>query len=135
MDIRDAQKSDLGKVSELIKDGAKEGLLLKRTKKELMSLIKAENVVVAEENNELVGIIILDFYSKRLSEMRSLYVKPEQRRNGIGSQLIKAVFAKAKQKKVKELLTITVKENTPWFKKQGFNEETHHLKVALFKKL
>jgi N-acetylglutamate synthase-like GNAT family acetyltransferase len=134
-EIRPAKISELEKIHALISEGAKAGMLLKRTKKELKELIKQKNVFVAETNSELAGITILDYYSKRLSELRSLYTKPEHRGKGLGTKLMQAIFTRAKELKVKELMTITMKENCSWFKKHGFKEETHHFKIALFKKI
>jgi amino-acid N-acetyltransferase len=135
VEIRDAEKKDLNGVVHLINLGAKEGLLLKRTKKDLLSMIKEQNVIVADDNGIVVGIVILDFYSKRLSEMRSIYVLLEYRKCGLGSKLVEALKKKAKSKKVKELMTITIKGMVPWFEKFGFNEAAHDFKVALFKKI
>jgi N-acetylglutamate synthase-like GNAT family acetyltransferase len=133
--IKPAKMKELTQVQELIKSGVKEGTLLSREKTELKKLIKQKNVFVAETNSQLVGIAILDFYSKRLSELRSLYVKPEYRSKGLGKALVEAVIEKAKKKKIHELMTITMKDKTNWFLKHGFSEETHNLKVALFRKM
>jgi N-acetylglutamate synthase-like GNAT family acetyltransferase len=132
---RDAKLKEVDLVVGLINLGVKEGMLLKRTKKELKSLIKDKKVIVVSEEDVLVGIIILDFYSKRLSELRSIYVAKDYRLKGVGSMLVDALKKKAKDLKVKELMTITTKDMKNWFGKFGFNEETHNFKVALFHKL
>ncbi|MFA5931712.1 MAG: GNAT family N-acetyltransferase [archaeon] len=133
--IRDATKKELSLVVKLIKQGVSEGMLLKRTKKELASLIRDEKVIVALNDEELIGVVILDYYSKRLAELRSIYVYKEHRLNGVGRMLVDALKKKAKQLKVKELMTITTKEVKPYFEKFGFKEETHNFKIALFNKL
>ena len=78
---------------------------------------------------------ILDFYSKRLSELRSIIVLEEYRKQGVGKQLVKGVIKKAKSLHVKELMTITLQEKKNYFGKFGFFEAVHGFKVALFKKL
>ncbi len=130
--IRDAVKKDFSQIVSIINLGAKEGLLLKRTKKDISSQIKENDVIVAQDDEKIVGIIILDFYSRRLSELRSIYVLSDYRKMGVGSMLVEALKKKAKSKKVKELITITLKEKISWFKKFGFNEDVHDFKVALF---
>ena len=83
----------------------------------------------------MIGIVILDFYSKRLSELRSIYILPAYRSNGIGKRLVAALVKKAKNRGVKQLLTLTLKDKKNWFAKSGFNEEAHGFKVPLFKEL
>lgn len=135
MHTRSAVLKDTDIIYKLILAGQKEGLLLKRTKKDIKQQIREENAFVAENNNEIIGTCILDFYSKRLSEVRSLYVKPEYRKSGTGTMLVKTVFKKAKEQKVKEVMTITTKELAPWFSTHGFNKDAHNFKVALFRRL
>jgi|GEM_PF-2527511 len=122
-------------VYHLMNLGVKEGLILKRSKKELLSLVKSSMVLGAFDDGVLVGMAILDFYSKRLSELRSIYVLEEYRTQGVGKQLVLAVIKKAKTLHVKELMTITVKEKKGFFEKYGFNESVHDFKLALFKEL
>lgn len=133
--IRDATKKDFLSVVKLIHHGVQEGMLLKRTKKELALLIKDEKVIIALNDDEIIGVVILDYYSKRLAELRSIYVYKEHRLNGVGRMLIDALKKKAKKLRVKELMTITKKEVKPYFEKFGFKEETHNFKIALFNKL
>ena len=133
--IRNALVKEVEEVFDLIERGVNEGSILKRTKTEISSLIRNELVFVAEDNSKLVGIVILDYYSKRLSELRSMYVMAEYRNSGVGKLLVNALLKKAEQLKIKEVMTITLKEMAPWFEKSGFSEEVHGFKVALFKKL
>ncbi len=137
--IKNAKKEDLLKVFDLLNIASKEKVVLKRTKKELELLIKKRNLFIATitENNleKLVGFVALDFYSRRMSEMRSLYVLKEYRKNGIGKALTSKVFEKAKKLKIKEILMVTIKERKEVFEKIGFFEEAHGFKIALFKKI
>lgn len=137
--IRTAKKSDLIEVYSILFIASKEGFVKKRGKKEIENLIRKRNLFVAiilEENKEkIVGCAALDFYSKRLSELRSVYVKEGYRRIGIGNELIKNVFLKSKKLKIKELLLVTNKERKEVFKSFGFFEEAHGFKIALFKEI
>ncbi len=133
--VRNAEKKELWVISNLIKEGANEGLILKRTKKELRGLIKDAKIVIALDGEQVVGVAILDFYSKRLSELRSLYMLPTYRGKGVGKKLIHAIIDKAKYLRVKELFTITLAEKKNWFEKRGFKQNAHDFKIALFKKL
>lgn len=133
--IRSASLRDVKEVSKLIRAGAEEGMLLSRTEKELNALARKDDVVVASDGGRLVGVVILDFYNARVSEMRSLYVIPEYRHTGLGSRLVGRLKRRAKSHGVKELMTITHKRKKDWFVRQGFSEEAHGFKIALFKEL
>lgn len=135
VEIRSVEKKEVKGVYHLMNIGVREGTLLKRSKKELLSLVKGGFIIGAFDNSELVGMAILDFYSKRLSELRSIIVLEDYRKQGVGKQLVKGVIKKAKSLHVKELMTITLQEKKGYFGKFGFFEAVHGFKVALFKKL
>jgi amino-acid N-acetyltransferase len=133
--VRDATKSDFDEVLKLIHLGAAHGLILKRTKKDIHAQIRDQKVIIALDEEKYIGVAILDFYSKRLSELRSLYILEEYRGKGVGKKLIHSIVEKAKSLKIKELFTITLKEKKSWFEKRGFKQNVHDFKIALFKKL
>jgi len=135
LEIREAKLTDFSQIMNLIKKGAKEGKILKRKKSEVTKLIKQKNILVALEEKEIIGLVALDYYSKRFSELRTLYIDANHRSKGAGAMLVNALLEKARKKKIKEIMTITTKETAEWFKKHGFGEEAHKLKVALFKEL
>ncbi|MFA5764164.1 MAG: GNAT family N-acetyltransferase [archaeon] len=134
MTIRQAVSKDVPAVRELIDIGAKEGVILNRTNDEINELITKECMLVAEEENKVIGLICLDFYSKRLSEIRTVYVSEDYRGKGIGKELIHSIIDKANKLEIHELMTITTKDKKDWFFKNGFAEETKSFKIALFKK-
>lgn len=135
IEIHGVTKKEVKGVYHLMNVGVREGTLLKRSKKELLSLVKGGFIIGAFNGKELIGMAILDFYSKRLSELRSIIVLEEYRRKGVGKQLVRGIIKKAKSLHVKELMTITLKEKSGYFGKYGFLEAVHGFKVALFKKL
>ena len=126
-------QKDIKEVSRLVEFGAEDGALLLRTKKELDALSRKGNIFAAFDGETLVGIAMLDFYSKRMAELRSVYVAREYRKRGIGRKLLIRVVRRARSLGVKELMTITLKENKEWFVGQGFGEDPHGFKVALFR--
>ncbi len=135
VNIKIASQSDAKSVIRLIRHGVEEGALLPREAGELRSIIRKGNAVIAVDSGSPVGVGVLDFYSKRLSELRSLYVLPEYRKNGVGGRIIKKIFERASELGVRELMTITMRENKIWFMKRGFEEEAHGFKIALFREL
>ncbi|MGD0728584.1 MAG: GNAT family N-acetyltransferase [Candidatus Micrarchaeaceae archaeon] len=133
--IQTASLKDLQEVSRLIRLGVEEDMLLPRTSRELRSLIRKDNVIVASDENKLVGVVALDFYSTRLSELRSLYIMHEYRKAGIGGKLIARLLERAQSLGIDQILTVTDKRNKDWFVKHGFDIEPHGFKVALFRTL
>ena len=135
IEIKEARKKDFEEIRTIIQRGAREGKILKRNKREIQKLIKERNLLIALDEEKIIGIVALDFYSKRISELRTLYILNEYRSKGAGALLVNAVLKKAEKKKIKELITITTKETSTWFKKHGFCEAAHRLKVALFREI
>jgi amino-acid N-acetyltransferase len=135
LELRLAKVADFFQIKKLFLLGAKENFILNRSKKEIIFLIKHKCFVIACADNEIVGMASLDFYSKRFSELRSVYVKKDFRKQGIGKLIVNEIIFLAKKKKVKELMLVTTKETQPAFQKMGFIENTHGIKVALFKNL
>jgi len=131
--IRTAVSKDVPVIFKLIARGERQGFLLKRPKKEIRAVVKKRNVFVAENSRGIIGIVALDFYSKRLSEIRSVFVERKFRGQGIGRMLLEKAIKRAKKLGVDELMTISVPSMAKWFMKRGFDERPHRLKVSLFK--
>jgi amino-acid N-acetyltransferase len=90
--IRNAERSDYRSIKRLLKVGIVEGTLQPRKKKEIKKNLK--RFVVAEEAGEVIGMASVVVYSRRIGEIRSLYVEPEHRGNGIARELVQSVIAK-----------------------------------------
>jgi amino-acid N-acetyltransferase len=117
--IRKAKnKSDILQIKKLIDWGAKNRHILPRTLKEIRKISKY--FYVCEDNGEIIGCCSLEIYNKKLSEIRSLVIRPEYQNKGIGSKLIKACFKEAKRKKIYEVLAIT--DKVKFFEKLGFRK-------------
>ena len=86
--IRTAEHTDYKQVKELIQLGVEEGTLQPRRKKDIKKAIKRGRIAVAEENGSLVGTAGIVVYDRRIAEVRSLYVTPNQRGKGIAHELL-----------------------------------------------
>jgi amino-acid N-acetyltransferase len=97
--IRQASVSDFSEIKKLIK----------QYPDKLMQspLPKVKEFLVAEVQGKLVGCCALEVYSKRLAEVRSLVVKENFQRRGIGTKLVKACLKRAKKEKIYEVLSVT----------------------------
>lgn len=111
----------------LIQQGVEEGSLLTRSKEEIRRYI--DNFFVFTIGGKIVGCAGLDIYTTKIAELRSLYVAQENRRKGIASKLIKKCLQVAKQKGIREVITISDKEEV--FRKCGFFDQIGKQK-ALF---
>src|SRR5476649_2506290 len=73
--IRQAQENDLQSIIAFIDPFVAQGKLLRRTFKELQSLF--DQYLVAESDGKIVGCVVLEIYSPKLAEIRSLAVSPD----------------------------------------------------------
>ncbi|MBM3272157.1 GNAT family N-acetyltransferase [Candidatus Kaiserbacteria bacterium] len=94
-------------------------------------LPEPEEFFIIQLDRDIIGCCALEVYSQRLAEIRSLAVREDHRHKGLGSQLVDACLAAAKDAGILEILTIT---NSPtFFETRGFgafkNEKYALLKV------
>ena len=116
MRIRHAHAHDAAGIRALIDLYVADGTLLPRT--ESFIAAHAENYLVAEEDGHLVGCVHLDEYAPSLAELRSLAVATSQKGRGIGSALVRATEALAKQRGCATLFAVSNDE--AYFNKFGF---------------
>ncbi|MGC9045715.1 MAG: N-acetyltransferase [Thermodesulfovibrio sp.] len=118
MKIRKAAISDIKTIHKLINEFAKKGEMLPRSLNELYENIR--DFFIAEENNEIKGVCALHILWEDLAEIRSLAVKKDSQKKGIGSLLVKKCLSEAKKLGVKKVFVLTYIPE--FFKKTGFKE-------------
>lgn len=126
--IRSATMEDLDAIAKCIEPFVVEKKILRRTFSELQSLIPS--YVVAEANDEIIGCVVLEVYSPKLAEVRSLVVSPQFGGQGIGKRLVTACVEKAKEQGVFEVMAITSEDL--FFQACGFDFTLPGEKKALF---
>ncbi|MFN8552245.1 MAG: GNAT family N-acetyltransferase [Candidatus Obscuribacterales bacterium] len=126
--IRPAKDSDLDAIAKCIEPFVAEKKILRRTFSELQSLIPS--YVVAEADGEIIGCVVLEVYSPKLAEVRSLVVAREYGGRGIGKRLVTACVEKAKEEGVFEVMAITSEDL--FFQSCGFDFTLPGEKKALF---
>lgn len=89
MELRGARRTDYKAIKRLLTQGVQEGVLKPRQKKELKKNLGG--FVVAEEQGQVVGMASVVVYDRRLAEVRSVYVDPLYRGNGLGKELVARV--------------------------------------------
>jgi len=125
--IRKATIKDIKAIYALLVEGLSTGKVLKRSMKELESVIN--NFFVYEENNTVVGCCSLEIYTHKLAEIRSLVVSSEYQQRGIGSALVQRCREEAKRKKVYQILSVTDKQG--FFERVGFRTEVNEKQAML----
>lgn len=126
--IRNATLGDLDAIATCIEPFVAEKKILRRAFSELQSLIPS--YVVAEADNKIVGCVVLEVYSPKLAEVRSLVVSPDYHGKGIGKRLVNACVERAKEQGVFEVMAITSEDL--FFQSCGFDFTLPGEKKALF---
>ena len=116
--LRKAKPKDAVKIHELVNEYAKEGLLLPLSLNKLYDNIR--DFWVYEENGEIVGCAALHIVWEDLAEIRSLAVKREHHKKGIGKKLVLQCLEEAKEYNLKRVFVLTYQ--VEFFKKMGFHE-------------
>ncbi len=111
-----ASLEDVPAIMELIDSYAKDGLLLRREKSEIMSHI--DNFLVIKSGFNVVACASLSAYSESLVEIRSLVVHPDYQGRGLGAKIVFCAERLASERKFKRVFVLTRSEE--FFKKQSY---------------
>jgi amino-acid N-acetyltransferase len=114
--VRHAHAHDASAIRQLIDLYVADGTLLPRTEDYIAA--HAEHFLVAESDGHLIGCVHLDEYAPSLSELRSLAVDTAMRGKGIGSTLVNATEALARQRGCATLFAVSNDE--AYFNRFGF---------------
>ncbi|MFN0195251.1 MAG: GNAT family N-acetyltransferase [Planctomycetaceae bacterium] len=126
--IRGAEARDIEQLHEFLEPFIEAKRLLPRTQDELAQLLPSG--FVAEVSGRIVGFAVLEIYSPKLAELRSLAVAPDMQGQGIGKLLVKACIDRAIERNVLEVMAITSAEQ--FFRNCGFDFTLPGEKKALF---
>ena len=114
--IRKAQIADVKDIQKILMTFANRGDMLSRSLSELYESLR--DFYVVEEDGELLGAAALHIVWEELAEVRSVAVTEDAGRKGIGSQLVQACIAEARELGLKRLFCLTYKPD--FFAKHGF---------------
>jgi amino-acid N-acetyltransferase len=114
--IRKAQIKDVKEIQKLLMNFASRGDMLSRSLSELYESLR--DFYVCEDEGELLGTAALHIVWDDLAEVRSVAVTEHAGRKGIGSQLVQACIAEARQIGLKRVFCLTYKPD--FFAKHGF---------------
>ncbi|MFN7065475.1 MAG: N-acetyltransferase [Aquificaceae bacterium] len=116
--LRKAKLRDVPELYKLIKEYAKEGILLPRSLNSLYETIR--DFWVCEEEGEIVGCASLHIVWEDLAEIKSLAVRKDYRGKGIGSLLVGACLKEAEELGVRRVFVLTYAQE--FFSRFSFEE-------------
>jgi amino-acid N-acetyltransferase len=114
--IRPARALDVEPMRELIDRYAREDRMLSRTRDFLIEHLR--DLLVAEDVGEFLGCCALAVVTPELAEVRSLAVRPEASRRGVGSALVEACVAEARRLGLRRVFALTLVPE--FFERCGF---------------
>src|ERR1035437_2805081 len=103
--LRKAQIDDVKDIQKLLIVYANRGDMLSRSLSELYESLR--DFYIFEEEGQLLGTSALHIVWEDLAEVRSVAVAENAGRSGIGSQLVQACIAEARQLGLKRLFCLT----------------------------
>ena len=116
MIIRKAILPDVEEMFKLVNYYANKGLMLPRSRSTLYENIR--DFVIIEIDNEIIGIGALHVLWNDLAELRTLAVKSNMVKQGIGKQIVEFILKEAKELKLKKVFTLTYQPG--FFQKLNF---------------
>ena len=114
--IRNARLDDVEIIRELINEYAEQEIMLFRSLADLYDSLR--DFKLYEYEGRVVGCCALQIVWGDLAEVKSLAVAPGYQGKGIGSDLLQAVIAEARELHLPKIFTLTLE--APFFIKAGF---------------
>jgi amino-acid N-acetyltransferase len=116
--IRKATFIDVKAIQSLVNNYADSGQMLPRTLNELYEHLRDFHVY--EDNGSLVGVCALHVSWDRLAEVRSLAVRQDRIKRGIGAELVRQCLKEAAELRVERVFVLTYQSG--FFRKIGFTD-------------
>ena len=114
--LRKAQINDVKEIQKLLMHYASRGDMLSRSLSELYEALR--DFYIVEEENRIVGVAALHIVWEDLAEIRSVAVAEDAGRKGVGTEVVNACIAEAKELGLKRLFCLTYKPD--FFARFGF---------------
>ena len=118
MKIRKAHISDIKEIQKLVNEFARKEQMIPRSMNELYENVR--DFVVAEEKDGIVGACALHVLWDDLAEVRSLAVKKEFQKKGIGRKMVRSCIKEAKGLGIKRVFVLTYQPE--FFKQMNFKD-------------
>ena len=116
--IRPAKTADVKAIRELVDSYAAPGQVLSKATVTLYESV--QEFIVAEDSGVLIGCGALHILWEDLAEVRTVAVKKEFQKRGIGQQILEAIIIRARELGVGRIFCLTFQ--TEFFGRLGFIE-------------
>ncbi len=116
--IRKARIRDVKVIQGLLKEHADRGELLPRPLGDLYDFMRDFTLFEETQGGPVMGICALHVCWEDLAEIRSLAVRPDHQRQGIGSKLVTNALTEALELGINRVFTLTYRPD--FFAKHGF---------------
>ncbi|RMA96021.1 N-acetyltransferase [Hydrogenothermus marinus] len=114
--IRKAKVKDAKQIFQILQEFALKGILLPRSLNSIYENIR--DFYVYEEDGKIKAVVSLHVYWEDLAEIKSLAVKEDVQRKGIGKKLVEKCIEDAKDLGIKRVFALTYVPQ--FFEKLGF---------------
>jgi amino-acid N-acetyltransferase len=115
--LRKAKVSDVRMIHQMINQSASTGEMLSRSLMDLYASLR-DFFVYLDDEGSLVGFCAMHIFWENLAEIRSLFVREEGRRLGIGRKLVEACVSEAITLDLLRIFALTYQ--TEFFASLGF---------------
>jgi amino-acid N-acetyltransferase len=123
IEVRKARVDDIPDIYSLLRELAKEGLLLPRSYSNLYEMVQTLYVARDPDNPKvLAGVASLQVAWEDLAEVRSLAVPAEFRGQGLGRDLTRALEKDARDLRIQKMFVLTYVPE--FFRKLGYSQVT-----------
>ncbi|MDD2857564.1 MAG: amino-acid N-acetyltransferase [Candidatus Nanopelagicales bacterium] len=116
--VRPAHPRDVPAIREMVDYYASRGILLAKATVTLYEDI--QEFIVAVDGDEVIGCGALHVMWEDLAEVRTVAVRPNTARAGVGSAILEALIARARELDITRVFCLTFE--TRFFGKHGFME-------------
>lgn len=116
--IRPASHRDAGAVAELVSTFVADGLMLPRTREQILANIDSY-VVAARRGGPVVACAALEEFSPSLAEVACVAVSRTEHGNGLGSLVVLGVEQLARAREIEELFAMSLSDR--FFLSLGYN--------------
>lgn len=125
--VRKAVASDCGGIAELVNafrfrsDGS--GQLIPLTEEDISGLVSNGLFFIAGQNGNVIACgSVVEYEGGEMAELRSLAVRQDYQRNGLGSAIIQKCVQEARARGHGVLYTLTQPQNFALFQRAGFEK-------------